>query len=156
MERNFDAESDYDRRPSDASSVQPRNHTGFTLDPIDAGGGLDMPSRFNSRNSAQQRHSATAKPQTGSEALHTVDERDWTHPQPGSNPVQRQPSGPPVPRRSSRRTPSQEISDIAPPPLPRQRQRDVFEVRRILKAYVDAQTLADFAGRLEEYRGGVS
>ncbi|RMY24847.1 hypothetical protein D0867_01110 [Hortaea werneckii] len=126
MERNFDAESDYDRRPSDASSVQPRNHTGFTLDPIDAGGGLDMPSRFNSRNSAQQRHSATAKPQTGSEALHTVDERDWTHPQPG-NPVQRQPSGPPVPRRSSRRTPSQEISDIAPPPLPRQRQRDVFE-----------------------------
>lgn len=35
-------------------------------------------------------------------------------------------------------------------------QRDVFEVRRILKAYVDAQTLADFAGRLEEYRGGVS
>lgn len=31
-------------------------------------------------------------------------------------------------------------------------QRDTFEVRRILKAYVDAQTLADFAGRLEEYR----
>ena len=31
-------------------------------------------------------------------------------------------------------------------------QRDTFEVRRILKAYVDAQTLADFAGRLEDYR----
>ncbi|MEN8708376.1 MAG: DUF4194 domain-containing protein [Nocardioides marinisabuli] len=32
-------------------------------------------------------------------------------------------------------------------------QRDTFEVRRILKAFVDAQTLSDFAGRLEEYRG---
>ncbi len=30
-------------------------------------------------------------------------------------------------------------------------QRDQWEVRRILKAYVDAQTLSDFAGRLEEY-----
>lgn len=28
-----------------------------------------------------------------------------------------------------------------------------WEVRRILKAYVDAQTLADFAGRLREYAG---
>lgn len=28
-----------------------------------------------------------------------------------------------------------------------------WEVRRILKAYVDAQTLADFAGRLQEYAG---
>lgn len=27
-----------------------------------------------------------------------------------------------------------------------------FEVRRVLKAYVDAQTLSDFAGKLEEYR----
>lgn len=33
-------------------------------------------------------------------------------------------------------------------------QRDTFEVRRILKAYVDAQTLADFAGKLREYAGG--
>lgn len=32
-------------------------------------------------------------------------------------------------------------------------QRDQWEVRRILKAYVDAQTLADFAGKLEEYAG---
>lgn len=32
-------------------------------------------------------------------------------------------------------------------------QRDTFEVRRVLKAYVDAQTLADFAARLEDYRG---
>jgi len=31
-------------------------------------------------------------------------------------------------------------------------QRDTFEVRRILKAYVDAQTLADFAAKLDEYR----
>lgn len=31
-------------------------------------------------------------------------------------------------------------------------QRDTFEVRRILKAYVDAQTLADFAGKLDDYR----
>lgn len=30
-------------------------------------------------------------------------------------------------------------------------QRDQWEVRRILKAYVDAQTLSDFAGKLEEY-----
>jgi hypothetical protein len=32
-------------------------------------------------------------------------------------------------------------------------QRDQWEVRRILKAYVDAQTLADFAGRLKQYAG---
>jgi hypothetical protein len=31
-------------------------------------------------------------------------------------------------------------------------QTDHWEVRRILKAYVDAQTLSDFAGKLEEYR----
>jgi len=30
-------------------------------------------------------------------------------------------------------------------------QRDLWEVRRILKAYVDAQTLNDFAGKLAEY-----
>lgn len=30
-------------------------------------------------------------------------------------------------------------------------QADHFEVRRILKAYVDAQTLADYAGKLREY-----
>lgn len=34
-------------------------------------------------------------------------------------------------------------------------QRDHWEVRRILKAYVDAQTLADFAGKLREYAGSV-
>lgn len=34
-------------------------------------------------------------------------------------------------------------------PLPRQ--PDHWEVRRVLKAYVDAQTLADFAARLESY-----
>lgn len=33
-------------------------------------------------------------------------------------------------------------------------QTDQWEVRRILKAYVDAQTLSDFAGKLEEYRSG--
>lgn len=33
-------------------------------------------------------------------------------------------------------------------------QRDTFEVRRILKAYVDAQTLADFAAKLDDYREG--
>jgi hypothetical protein len=31
------------------------------------------------------------------------------------------------------------------------RQPDHWEVRRILKAYVDAQTLSDFAGKLREY-----
>lgn len=31
-------------------------------------------------------------------------------------------------------------------------QRATFEVRRILKAYVDAQTLADFAAKLDDYR----
>ena len=30
-------------------------------------------------------------------------------------------------------------------------QPDLWEVRRILKAYVDAQTLSDFAGKLTEY-----
>lgn len=36
-------------------------------------------------------------------------------------------------------------------PLPGQ--ADQWEVRRILKAYVDAQTLSDFAGKLAEYAG---
>jgi hypothetical protein len=31
-----------------------------------------------------------------------------------------------------------------------------WEVRRILKAYVDAQTVSDFASRLREYAGGVT
>lgn len=35
-------------------------------------------------------------------------------------------------------------------------QRDTFEVRRILKAYVDAQTLADFATKLDAYRAAGS
>lgn len=35
-------------------------------------------------------------------------------------------------------------------------QRDQWEVRRILKAYVDAQTLADFAGTLRQYAGAVA
>ena len=30
-------------------------------------------------------------------------------------------------------------------------QTEHWEVRRILKAYVDAQTLSDFAGKLREY-----
>ena len=33
---------------------------------------------------------------------------------------------------------------------------DHWEVRRILKAYVDAQTLSDFAGKLPEYAGASS
>lgn len=32
-------------------------------------------------------------------------------------------------------------------------QRDHWEVRRILKAYVDAQTLSDFAAKLKQYAG---
>lgn len=35
-------------------------------------------------------------------------------------------------------------------------QSDHWEVRRILKAYVDAETLSDFAGRLREYGSGVT
>ena len=35
-------------------------------------------------------------------------------------------------------------------------QGDHWEVRRVLKAYVDAQALADFAGLLEEYAGTVN
>jgi hypothetical protein len=35
-------------------------------------------------------------------------------------------------------------------------QRDHWEVRRILKAYVDAQTLSDFAAKLREYAGVVT
>lgn len=31
---------------------------------------------------------------------------------------------------------------------------DTFEVRRILKAYVDAQTLSDFSAKLDEYASG--
>jgi Domain of unknown function (DUF4194) len=33
---------------------------------------------------------------------------------------------------------------------------DQWEVRRILKAYVDAQTLSDFAGKLAEYAGAAT
>lgn len=33
-------------------------------------------------------------------------------------------------------------------------QNDQWEVRRILKAYVDAQTLSNFAAKLREYAGG--
>ncbi len=32
-------------------------------------------------------------------------------------------------------------------------QSDAWEVQRILKAYIDAQTLSDFAGKLREYAG---
>ena len=32
-------------------------------------------------------------------------------------------------------------------------QTDQWEVRRIIKAYVDAQTLSDFAGKLRQYAG---
>ncbi len=35
-------------------------------------------------------------------------------------------------------------------------QRDHWEVRRILKAYVDAQTLSDFSAKLREYAGAVT
>ncbi|MFY2859254.1 DUF4194 domain-containing protein [Mycobacterium sp. THU-M104] len=35
-------------------------------------------------------------------------------------------------------------------------QHDHWEVRRILKAYVDAQTLSDFAAKLREYAGTVA
>lgn len=35
-------------------------------------------------------------------------------------------------------------------------QDDHWEIRRILKAYVDAQTLSDFAGKLREYAGAVT
>ncbi|MDL9948376.1 DUF4194 domain-containing protein [Gordonia sp. ABSL11-1] len=35
-------------------------------------------------------------------------------------------------------------------------QTDQWEVRRIIKAYVDAQTLSDFAGKLREYAGTAS
>jgi hypothetical protein len=35
-------------------------------------------------------------------------------------------------------------------------QSDQWEVRRILKAYVDAQTLADYAGKLREYTDAAS
>jgi hypothetical protein len=35
-------------------------------------------------------------------------------------------------------------------------QREQWEVRRILKAYVDAQTLSDFAAKLREYAGAVT
>lgn len=35
-------------------------------------------------------------------------------------------------------------------------QTELWEVRRILKAYVDAQTLSDYAGKLREYVGATS
>ncbi|MBN9613553.1 MAG: DUF4194 domain-containing protein [Actinobacteria bacterium] len=38
--------------------------------------------------------------------------------------------------------------------LGRQQGGGVWEVRRILKAYVDAETMSDFAGKLDEYARG--
>ncbi|WP_053383034.1 DUF4194 domain-containing protein [Leucobacter celer] len=38
--------------------------------------------------------------------------------------------------------------------LGRQRASGTWEVRRILKAYVDAETMSDFAGKLSEYANG--
>ena len=35
-------------------------------------------------------------------------------------------------------------------------QSDTWEVRRVLKAYVDAETLSDFSGKLAEYAGAVA
>ena len=41
-------------------------------------------------------------------------------------------------------------------PAPARAQSNHWEVRRILKAYVDAQTLSDFAAKLHEYAGAVT
>ena len=119
--------SNYDRKPSESSSIEPRKSEAPSLGPIDAGGGLGLPSRFSSRRSAQMENVDVGSSHGTQDWLRAVDNpsSDRGH---SRQSFQRHPSGPPVPRRSSRRGFSQEIADEDVPPLPQQRrQRDVFE-----------------------------
>ena len=118
---SMDTASDYDRRPSDVSSFHPVRDVP-SLGPIESVGGIDLPSRFNSRRSVNLDNIDIGNTTGGQEWLRAVDNLNWNHNQPSSQP--RQSSGgsgttPFVPRRSSRRTPSQDITPRMRSPVDR-------------------------------------
>ncbi|TKA31609.1 hypothetical protein B0A50_01686 [Salinomyces thailandicus] len=127
LKPSVETESDYERRLSSVGSMQPRPSEAPSLGPIDAGGRLDLPSRFNSRRSEYLHHLDNNPTSGNHDWLRAVDGLSWNHDRP-THATQRQHTGPPLPRRSSRRTPSQDVSDIAPDLLDQQQQQgDVFE-----------------------------
>ncbi|KAF2168437.1 hypothetical protein M409DRAFT_53116 [Zasmidium cellare ATCC 36951] len=93
-----------------------------SLDPISTVGGIDLPSRFNSTATAASRaatNNAYASNTTrgGSDWLRAVDNLEWNHSRQSSQRSQAAPAtrgplhpAPTVPRRSSRRTLSQEVA----------------------------------------------
>ncbi|KAK4542906.1 hypothetical protein LTR36_006095 [Oleoguttula mirabilis] len=116
--RSMETESDYDREPPEShdgvSTYHNRLSEAPSLGPIESFGGLDLPSRFNSRRSANLNNVETGDTLGGQAWLRQIDGLNWGHDRPAPA-AQRQTSGtqsgyrsPPVPRRSSRRTPSQD------------------------------------------------
>lgn len=117
----MDTESNYDRPPSEypdeESSYQYRTSEVPSLGPIESFGGLDLPSRFSSRRSANMDSTDNGDTRGGQDWLRAVDSLERNHPRSAQS-SQRQSSGgnasqrspPYVPRRSSRRTPSQDVT----------------------------------------------
>jgi len=114
-------------RPSDAARSESLEHGDVatsiyrdsgapSLDPIESVGGIDLPSRFNSRRSANLDTIDIGNTVGGQNWLRAVDELEWNHgnrqPRDGDadHVLRHQPSGPPVPRRSSRRHNSQDMT----------------------------------------------
>lgn len=87
-----------------------------SLDPIESVGGIDLPSRFNSRRSTHLDTTDIGTTTGGHNWLRAVDELEWNHgngrPPDGDTDriLRHQPSGPPVPRRSSRRHNSEDMT----------------------------------------------
>jgi len=116
-----DTASRYDRPSSEyPESNYHRKSEVPSLGPIQGVGHIDLPSRFNSQYSAN--HSNDISDTTGGQDwLRAVDNLDWNHdrsaPAPAPAAVYKQPSTsargfptPNLPRRSSRRTPSQDLT----------------------------------------------
>ncbi|KAK5123031.1 hypothetical protein LTR85_003597 [Meristemomyces frigidus] len=135
---SMDTESDYEREPPEshdgASTRRNRLSEAPSLGPIESFGGLDLPSRFNSRRSANLDNSDVGNTEGGQGWLREIDNLNWNNDRPAPT-AQRQVSGtqsgyrsPPVPRRSSRRTPSQDNTPSRVHSAERGDQRDdVFE-----------------------------
>lgn len=95
-----------------------------SLAPIDPVGGLDLPSRFNSQRTSDHISSkpdaGTGPGAPGQDWLRSVDELSWPAAQPNRTTISppsasyRKPGTPGVPRRSSRRTPSGDQSNLYP------------------------------------------
>ena len=114
-------------RQVDNSSSRYRNSDVPSLDPIEGVGDIDLPSRFNSRRSANLDFGDTDGGEGQQQApwLRDVDNLDWNH-HPDQQQQQQPPStshAPGLPRRSSRRTPSQ---DISPRPSQQQQQGEIL------------------------------